>query len=322
MDIPQPEIEVSAPAPLHALYINLDGDEHRRRLISEQLKRAGIAGDRIGAIDGRKQLPPSVAGFFAHVTLGREPLLSPGAIGCYASHLKTWQQIAGGPDVPVLVLEDDAILDAGIAPIIKDVLEALPPEWDMVHLSQAPRHAFRPLEPLACGRTLLRYSRIPFGAAGYLMSRRGAVKMLNPAVLRYWAVDLDTRRPWVFGMDVYGVNPPPIWQDRRLSSTIGRAKQQASGVEEAPKPAYTWTNRPPRRGLPKPTTYSWTNLPLHTLSGLMFNIRKLGLAWWLRCLFVNFTLKAMRLAPRIRMLDLANHLSTRRTLRRRNVSRP
>jgi glycosyl transferase, family 25 len=282
MDIPQPDYSpASRFAPLHALYINLDRDVHRDRLIAEQLARGSISGHRLRAIDGKEELPPSVASYFAHVRQNRAPMLAPGAVGCYASHLKAWQQIAAGPDVPMLVLEDDAVLADDLTSVIFDLLAVLPPGWDMVHLSQAPRHAFRPLKQLGCGPTLLRYSRIPFGAAGYLMSRAGARKMLNPAIPRFWAIDLDTRRPWVFGMDVYGVTPPPIRQNRMLPTNIGVGKVRA------------------RRGLPRPTAYSWTNLPLHSAAGFVFNMRKLGVWWWLKCFAVNFGLKAMRWAAKV-----------------------
>ncbi len=292
MDMPQPDYAPASLAPFHAFYINLDRDAHRDRLITEQLARANISGHRVPAINGSEKLPASVASYFAHVRQKRAPILAPGAIGCYASHLRTWQRIAAGPDVPVLVLEDDAVLADDTASVIADLLAALPAGWDLVQLSQAPRHAFRPLRQLDCGRTLLRYSRVPFGAAGYLMSKAGAVKMLNPAVPRFWAVDLDTRRPWVFGMDIYGVTPPPIRQNGTLSSNIGVGKVR------------------PRRGLPRPTAYSWTNLPLHTFSGMAFNVRKLGLAWWLRCFAVNCRLKAMRWVAAGRR-DPGEHVSVR-----------
>ena len=112
--------------------------------------------------------------------------------------------------------------------------------------------------------------------------------MLNPAIPRFWAIDLDTRRAWVFGLDVYGVVAPPIRQNKKLPSAIGyRIKSTA------------------RRGLPRPTAYSWTNTPLRTPRGLVFNVRKLGPLWWLRCFAINCAIKL-----RAALVPLATHLAS------------
>jgi len=269
------------------LYINLDRDEHRQRLIETELNRIGLSATRLPAIDGLA-VPASLAGHFAHVVQCRAPLITPGAIGCYASHLTAYKKIVAEQAAATLVLEDDAVLADDLAEVIRERLAVLPAGWAMVHLGQSPRHAVKPLVPLPNGRTLVRYSRIPFGAAGYLISLAGAKKMLNPAIPRFWAIDLDTRRAWVFGLDVYGVVAPPIRQNKKLPSTIG----------------YSIKSRA-RRGLPRPTAYSWTNTPLRTPRGLVFNVRKLGPLWWLRCFAINCAIKL-----RAALVPLATHLTS------------
>jgi len=276
-----------ASALTQVLYINLDREQHRQRFIEAGLDRIGLAATRLPAVD-QLAVPPDLAGYFAHVVQKRAPLIAPGAIGCYASHLRAYKQIIAERAAATLVLEDDAILDDDLAEVIREALAVLPAGWDMVHLGQSPRHAVKPLAALPNGRTLVRYSRIPFGAAGYLISLAGAKKMLNPAIPRFWAIDLDTRRAWVFSLDVYGVVAPPIRQNKKLPSAIGhRIKSTA------------------RRGLPRPTAYSWTNTPLRTPRGLVFNVRKLGPLWWLRCLAINCALKL-----RAALVPLATHLAS------------
>lgn len=256
-----------------ALYINLDRDVHRRSLIEAQLSRIGLPARRLPAVDGQA-LPQEVAGYFAHIAQKRAPLLVPGAIGCYASHLTAYQQIVAEGVETALVLEDDAILDDDLAEAIQDTLAALPTGWDMVHIGQVSRHAVKPLATLPHGRALVRYSRIPAGLAGYLISLSGARKMLDPTILRFWAIDTDTRRAWVFGLDVYGVTPALIRPNTSLPSSIGYVIKTTA-----------------RRGLPRPTPYSWTNTPLTTPRGLVFNVRKLGFWWWLRCFGFNCAVK-------------------------------
>ena len=144
----------------------------------------------------------------------------------------------------------------------------------MVHLSRRPDRAVKPLAKLPCGRSLVRYSRVPSGTAGYLVSRSGAAKMLNPLIARVWPVDTDTRRPWVFDIDAYGLVAPPLRQEV-VASTI-----KAMGGK-----------RRYRAGLPLPTRYSWTGQTLRSVHSAVFNTRKLGLGWWLRCLVINCAMK-------------------------------
>jgi hypothetical protein len=179
-----------------------------------------------------------------------------------------------------MVLEDDAAFDDDAVTAIEEALAALPAGWDMVHLSRRPDRAVRPLAVLPCGRTLVRYSRVPSGTAGYLVSGSGAAKMLNPLIARVWPVDTDTRRPWVFGVDAYGLVAPPLHQNR-IASTI-----TAMGGK-----------RRYRAGLPLPNRYCWTGQTLRSVHSAVFNSRKLGLGWWLRCLVINCALK-MRAALR------------------------
>lgn len=274
-DLPELRDELAARGDgIKALYINRDKDDHRRHLIELELARVGMSGTRLRAIEG-VDVPPDLAGYFAHADGRRAPLVSAGAIGCYGSHLKAYKQIVTQQIEVSLVLEDDAILDNRLPEILRETVAVLPSGWDMVHLSSPPRHAVKPLVGLPCGRTLVRYSRIPFGTGGYLISKAGAIKMLNPAIKRIWAIDLDTRRPWLFGIDAYGLIAPPIRQNREIASTIY--------VKGAPRSA--------RRGLPRPTAYSWTNTPLRTPASFLFNVRKLGPAWWFGCFAVNCVLK-------------------------------
>jgi glycosyl transferase family 25 len=273
MAMPEEALEFRADAAFRTLYINRDKDAGRRQLIEQRLAGVGLQAHRLPAVDGY-DLPPGLAPYFAHVVMGKPPLMTAGEVGCYASHLKAHKQILAGQSAASLILEDDAVLDERLPEIVRETLAALPPGWDVVHLSHTHRrHAVKPLAQLPCGRTLVRFSRIPSNTAGYLISPRGAAKLLNDKVLRFWPIDTDVRRAWVFDLDVYGLSEPLVRQDETLQSLIGRS----GGHRRSAK----------RRGLPHPTAYSWTNTPLRTPQSLVFNVRKLGIGWWLRCLLAN-----------------------------------
>jgi glycosyl transferase family 25 len=272
---------------LQVFYINLDRDVDRRAAIEAQLQRCGLLGQRFAAVDGAN-VRRELLGYFAHSD-GTPPLMSPGEIGCYASHLGVWREITRANHRAALVLEDDAVLPADLAQLIDDVMERAPTGWDFIHMCGKPDRAVRPLVALECGRELVRYSRVPPTTAGYLISASGAHKMLNQSIKRVWPVDWDTRMPWVFQMETYGVMPAPVQQDKAsFKSSISHNRRGRSRL---------------RTGLPRPTAYSWTNNPLRTPTSFLFNMRRLGPAWWLRCFSLNFVIKLGYLLRPLRRQD-------------------
>jgi hypothetical protein len=97
----------------------------------------------------------------------------------------------------------------------------------MVHLGTEPDRAVCEIAKVG-NRRIVQFSRVPPGAVGYLISHAGAKKLLQ-AEPRVWPIDTDTRRPWVFGLAVYGVVSPPIRHNWSILSTI-RARVQAAHV--------------------------------------------------------------------------------------------
>jgi glycosyl transferase family 25 len=261
----------SGPAALVApatFYINRDCDGDRRENIERQLKAAGIAAERIDGVNGLAVPHDLREYFFENDKLCSS--LKPGEVGCYASHLKALKTLlARGLDY-ALVVEDDAILPHDLPQIVQTVLVNAPPAWDYIHLSGDVQRAFKPVASLGVTGKLVRYSRVPGGTVGYLISREGARKFLVPSK-RIWPIDTDFRRPWTFRLDIFGVHPRVINHSDDLGSPIqalgGRALQ--------------------RRGLPKPSRHSLTGNPLHSLGGAYHNIRSMGLVWWAVCCWRN-----------------------------------
>jgi len=249
---------------IRAFYLNLDQEVVRRRSIEDQLATAGIIGERIEAVDGSKPLPRELSPYF-----NAKHVMDAGALGCYASHIKAWEQIILRGLPHALVLEDDAILARGLAGILTDTMAALPRGWDMVHLGTEPDRAVCEIAKVG-HRKIVQYSRVPPGAVGYLISQAGAQKLLQ-AEPRLWPIDTDTRRPWAFGLATYGVVAPPIRHNWLMPSTI-----RARGCKR----------RTPRRGL----RAAFAN-PIRTLEGFLFNWRRLGSARWAVCLIANSAFK-------------------------------
>lgn len=258
-------------------YINRDCDDDRCQALEDELVKAGITAERIGGVDGLN-VPASLRPYFfsGDVLHGT---LRPGEVGCYASHLLAMQTIAERDLSFAIVLEDDAVLPPDFQSSVAEVLSALPPSWDIVLLYGTPTRAVKPVATLGAqlGK-LVRYSRVPSGAVAYLINPRGARKLLARRKID-WPIDTDFRRPWAFGLEIFGVLPQLVSHSAELSSAIqklgGRARR--------------------RRGVPRPKPGNWTGNPLHSPIGIYYNIEKLGLRWWLSCLVQNASARIGRM---------------------------
>jgi glycosyl transferase family 25 len=255
---------------LPVFVINLDRSADRLAAMAQQCAAIGISFERFPAVYGA-DLPHALKPYFCDDAGNVVSPLKPAEIGCYASHLGVWQRIVEMALPAAMVCEDDAILPRNTETLVAEILRALPADWDMVLLSSTPSHAFRSLSKLLSCGSIVRYSKVPGSTACYLISGTGAAKMLQPVAPRMWAADHDTRWPWKFGMDTYGVYPPPVavLGDASTISPVGRGR---SGL---------------RRGLRRSH--------FRTPESFLFNLRKLGPYWWARCFAINFGVKLRKM---------------------------
>lgn len=213
------------------IVINLDRDTGRMAHMRRELDRAGLRYERFPALRG-DQLSAALARYFP-VGIG----LSPGEIGCYASHLAIMQRVAAGElGSPQLVLEDDVGLPSDFAAALEALIATLPESWDIVRLSYPTKLVARPIAALGGGRHLVRYSRVPTTTGAYLVSASGARKFLAERP-RDMPVDHDLRHVWDWRLDTYGVSPPLVVHEVLGRSTIdtlsprGRAALHRRGGE-------------------------------------------------------------------------------------------
>ena len=210
-------------------------------------------------------MPTELASYF-DLSETNQYALRPGQIGCQASHLRVMQTIVERNIEAALVLEDDTIIDIAITQTIEEVLERLPVGWDIVRMCRPPKRAFRTLGALSFGRSLIRYSRIPVGRAGYLVSNRGARKLLTPRVMNCPG-DVEISQAWRLKLDVYGVNPPPFIQERiALPSSIGNDRAPSSRLKRAAP----------------------------NLKRVFYNVSKLGGYHWAKCALENLATRKLR----------------------------
>lgn len=239
------------PISVPAIVISLDRSPDRLAHMEREFARVGMAFERFAGVDGLA-LPESVKPYFCDASGSIVSPLRPGEIGTYASHLAVWQRIAAGSYGPAaLVCEDDISLPLDLAQLL-DRLSRARGGWDIMRLSSPTTRSVAVLAHLGNGRQLIRYWNIPPLAGAYMISRAGAGKLLKPG-LRIRAVDNDMAHPWLFGLDAYGVLPPPVLQDTDASSSIA----EQMGGRSSPR-----TRKAGR---------------------FLYNLRTMGLARWLKC---------------------------------------
>lgn len=196
--------------------------------MARQLESAGVVYTRIPARDGRD---PDVLR-----RSRRSPLaaLSAGAVGCFESHILAWETLLASADAAAVVLEDDVVIASDF---METVRAALPLDFDVVKLDLFHRQVRvenRPL-PLSGGRSAYRFLGLDWCTGGYLISRRGAKRLLRAAQGYTRAVDQVMFGEW-----------PPLYSAKVFSVIPAVCVQTslAEGVEEMPSTIEVWTLLP------------------------------------------------------------------------------
>ncbi len=155
---------------MKALVINLATESARMAFMADQLHRLGIEFERLEATTPASLSPDADDPYW---TLWERPMRRT-EMAALASHRAAWQRVADG-SVPMLILEDDAVLMGGT----RDFLSAISglPEAEMVTLETRGRrkliardpHPKAPMHHLWQDRT---------GAAAYVLQPDGARKLL------------------------------------------------------------------------------------------------------------------------------------------------
>jgi glycosyl transferase, family 25 len=213
----------SAPRLPPIIFINLDEDQRRRAAIEASFGSVGLSLQRLPAIRWA-HLPAKEQGRLYNPALNDKTFFIPlvdGEKGCYASHIAAWQWLLDSDAACAVVLEDDVIQLPGFAAVISAVAE-LPGDWDMVKLIGRDREKLAQHKQLVGAFELVRYRRIPSLAAGYVLSRRGANKLLNSRVPFARPVDVDMRLWWECSIQMRGVQPAVLaLADTSTQSSIG-----------------------------------------------------------------------------------------------------
>ena len=207
-----------AQTPPPVIVINLASDSDRLGHMEQQLTELGLPFRRFEAIRGLA-VPPELRERFVDTQGRPHSNLKPGEIGVYASHLSIMQGLLASDDDCLIVMEDDLHISERLPAFIAHIKD-LPPDWDIVRLSNPSKSAYVAQADLGAAGELISYLRVPNNMGCYLISKNGASKILAGLKIAIHAIDEDLRRPWDFSLITYGMSPPPVDANVLATSSI------------------------------------------------------------------------------------------------------
>lgn len=215
--------------------INLERSTDRRQVAQRQLDALGLAARFSPAVDGKSLGADSYRNFLPrHNPLIRRPL-TPGEIGCFASHYRLWQECIDA-DKPMLVLEDDFILEPKAIEVI-DMLPQLLDRHRYVRLGGILPRSSRTITSLPGGRSVVRFDKGPQGTVAYALTPVAAATLLEHAATWREPVDNYIDSFWVHGLLPIGVVPYPVGFPRGGSLIEAVRFDRGRGIEKVTRKA-------------------------------------------------------------------------------------
>jgi len=182
---------------LKVYVINLDRRTDRWNEIEILLKNQGFSNiQRMSAIDGKlidsfhvkKIVDPSIYNQLGKLRNNHEDLGSLGAVGCYLSHYKIWQDILK-TNTPAIIIEDDIKFEENWDQhnIVKN--SSLLKNYDFALLGYATHIPLAPSLPSLQKNTLLPFHKQFFMTHFYYLTPEGAQFFLNQSLPMKYQVD-------------------------------------------------------------------------------------------------------------------------------------
>jgi glycosyl transferase, family 25 len=156
---------------------------------------------------------------------GRE--LTPGELGCFASHVALWREAAADPAGRMhVILEDDLLIDPVFFGDLGAVATAFAP-YDYLRLYAKVPAGIRREGPFL-NRHIARFSGRAYGTQGYLLSAKGAQRFLNSVRRVERPIDDEMDRFWAHGMPTRSIFPAPIIEVQYGSTIEGKRREDAT----------------------------------------------------------------------------------------------
>lgn len=204
--------------------ITLTDAIERQQHAESQLRAAGLEFRFFPAVRGTDAIAsPSCRVVEQAFLLATGRHVTPGEVGCFASHRLLWKQCARLGE-PLLIMEDDFLLSAGFAAAVRH-LEREIGDFHFIRLQSERRARKKRVKSLGAF-SLWQYTKAPQSAMCYGLSPTAARRLLAHAAIIDAPVDVYMKRFWQHGQRMYGITPYTVTESGLSSHSqiAGRAK--------------------------------------------------------------------------------------------------
>lgn len=168
--------------PFSTYVINLNSDNERLRVISENLNALNIEFKRVEAIDARGEEYSSFKQYDAIAAkkmMGRELIL--GEIGCFLSHIRALTEFTSSNANYGLILEDDAVLptdfESDLTKTLQWIENSYSQNWSYLHFGYSKAKFYTLIKDFG-SKKLVAAHYAPMGAFAILWTKAGAKEFL------------------------------------------------------------------------------------------------------------------------------------------------
>ena len=142
--------------------------------------------------------------------------LTKGAIGCYLSHVNTWEKILKDNREIALIFEDDTTLPSNIQTVLNNRMKAAPPDWDIMLLG-VQCHTCKGLETRPGFVKVERF----WLTHAYMIKKRGIEKIFKSGTIFPISQQIDSYLSELSNhVNIYALNPSVCNQKNNLGTDI------------------------------------------------------------------------------------------------------
>lgn len=208
---------------MQVFVISLADAAERRAHIESQFSATNQKFKFLDAVDGRKEQHPLFVKYNLAKRLRYKGYgLTPGELGCFASHYLLWEQCIKLGE-PIVVIEDDAQLEACFDESMCEIDQLA--KYDYVRLFVNGR--YRPFTRIDKYKQhdIVEYNRGPGATRSYFITPRAAQKFIDSAQEWYLPVDDYMDQFWLNKVQCRGVMPGLVKNETDFESSIGKLEK-------------------------------------------------------------------------------------------------
>lgn len=194
---------------LDIVIVNLARSTERKAAMTALMDLLGLPYSFFEAIDGRAGRHALFDRFDSRLAeIRRGFTLTPGELGCYASHYLLWER-AVREDRSLLIFEDDIALNDNFLAAYRAAAETIG-KYGLLRFSGHKQRPWAKVATVDAGLNIVRLKIGPHGTSCYAVSPQAAKKLMETADVWFEPVDCHLDRFWTHGVNCYGFSPWPV----------------------------------------------------------------------------------------------------------------